>query len=140
LYYEFDKHGSKPVDFFFYSAKILVSTMIELVFYHVFHELLSFRGSELHFISAENFAEKILGEVQAFIDDCIIVGLERHQNSYMLPGPHWVIEKDDSFIILAETKIKAVKALSKAHSFKQTRVSHLSTVKMERSEYGEYSK
>lgn len=106
LAYNFDLH--------FFSAKILVATLINPHKLSVFKELFGFRGCEFHFSSAEKLTGFPFYRIYDNFKYGIPIGIERCGTLDVLPSHEEIIRSGDRLIIIAESEQhveKSIKAL-----------------------------
>ena len=111
---EFNHCSSDTADLFFYSAKILVSTLVEPRLHKVFYELFSFSGSEFHFLQVPAHIEGLtFRQVQNNIEGCIIAGFMEESRLHMLPSPEKIVNPEMELVILSPSSVQARRSLKK---------------------------
>ncbi len=106
LSYNFDLH--------FFSAKILVATLINPYKLSVFKELFGFGGSEFHLVSAEKLTGTPFYRIYDNFKYGIPIGIERDGTLEVLPSHEEIIRSGDRLIAIAESGLhveKSIKAL-----------------------------
>ncbi len=109
-------HGCHPsvghiFDINFFSAKILVATLINPHKLSVFRELFTFSGSEFHFYTAEKLTGLPFYWIYENFKQDIPLGIERSGTLLILPAPDEIIIAGDRLIVLAKSEQSVEKSI-----------------------------
>jgi len=101
----FIKHIANNSSFFFnkhfYIAKIISMMLTNIEYYHIFAELMSFRGNEFHFVNIDHLQGKCFGEFLCSFQNAIPIGYLRNERVELLPREEEKIIAGDSIVFLA---------------------------------------
>lgn len=100
-------------DISFFSAKIMVATLINPLKLPIFKELFSFNGNEVHFNNAEKLKGLSFGDLFNNFDNIILLGIERENSVHILPDLEEQIKEGDRILTISESDEKVEESIKK---------------------------
>lgn len=91
----------------YYNAKFISLLLLDSNYYYIFHELLSYEGSEIYFYR-ENLVGKTFQSILESNSSVIPIGIRRKNDIILVPNPNIKLEIDDELIVISDSE-KSIK-------------------------------